>query len=208
MNNEKILDILKEIPLFEGFDREKIEKLASIARVKKYTNDSTIFFKGEQSHSLMIVTKGVVRICKHNQKGDKINIGIFKPYSFVAEAVTLKQAPYPASAYAEDDVEIIYIKINEFRDNFLKDANVSYLIIESLLGKIRMIETNIEINIASSAKDKIYAYYKKNEILKLGLKNYEIASLLGMSPETFSRNIKQLEKEKLLLKIDAGYEIK
>jgi len=100
--------------------------LASISRIKKYNRDNTIFYEGEQSHALIIVAEG-----------------------------TLKQAPFPASAYCETDVKIVCVDMNTFREIFLEDPKVSYRIIESLLEKIRIIETNIEINVASTAKDKM-----------------------------------------------------
>jgi CRP-like cAMP-binding protein len=59
--------------------------------------------------------------------------------------------------------------------------------------------------LASTAKEKIVTFYKRNQSLQLKLKNYEIASLLGMSPETFSRNVKSLEKEQRLKKSKEGY---
>ena len=205
--NQELTTILKEISLFQGLEESKLKELASISRIKKYNRDNTIFYEGEQSHALIIVAEGTVRICKHNSKGDRINIGVFRPYQLVAEAVTLKQAPFPASAYCETDVKIVCVDMNAFRETFLEDPKVSYRIIESLLEKIRIIETNIEINVASTAKEKIISFYKKNQTLNLGLKNYEIASLLGISAETFSRNLKHLEKEKMLYKSESGYRI-
>jgi CRP/FNR family transcriptional regulator len=206
--NQELTTILKEISLFQGLEESKLEELASISRVKKYKRENTIFYEGEQSDALIIVAEGTVRICKHNSKGDRINIGVFRPYQLLAEAVTLKQALFPASAYCETDVNIISIDMKAFRKTFLEDSKVSSMIIESLLEKIRIIETNIEINVASTAKEKIISFYKKNQTLNLGLKNYEVASLLGISAETFSRNLKQLEKEKVLYKSESGYIIK
>lgn len=208
MQRTELKAILREIPLFKGLDESKLKELVSISKVKEYSKDSTIFYAGEQGDSLIVLAEGTVRICKHNSKGDKINIGIFKPFALVAEAVTLKHTPFPATAYCEDDVKIVYIELEAFSEKFISDPNVSYMIINSLLEKIRMIETNIEINIASNAKDKILSYYERSQTLNLGLKNYEIASLLGMSPETFSRNLKKLEKDKLIYKSDTGYEVR
>jgi len=208
MHQTELARILKETSLFKNLDEKQLEELLSISRVKKYKKENVIFYEGEESHSLILLAEGMVKISKHNSKGDRVNIGIFKPNSFIAEAVTLKQAPFPATAYCEVDTTVVFIEIDAFRNNFLKDSNISYMIIESLLNKIRIIETNIEINIASTAKEKILSFYKKNQTLRLELKNYEIASLLGISPETFSRNLKQLEKDGVVFKSNKGYTIK
>ena len=50
-------------------------------------------------------------------------------------------------------------------------------------------------------------FYKQNPSLGLELKKYEISALLGISAETFSRNIKQLIKEEKLQKLDKAYKV-
>jgi CRP-like cAMP-binding protein len=63
------------------------------------------------------------------------------------------------------------------------------------------------MNIASTAQEKILNYYKKNSDSGTKLKNYQIASLLGMSAETFSRKLTQLIREGKLLKTETGYKL-
>ena len=87
----------------------------------------------------------------------------------------------------------------------MHSSHVSYVIIESLLEKIQLLQNNIHLNIEPSAKEKILSFYEKNNKLSADLKQYEIASLLGMTPETFSRNIKQLIKDNKLIKTKSGY---
>ncbi|MCJ7765146.1 MAG: helix-turn-helix domain-containing protein, partial [Thiovulaceae bacterium] len=87
---------------------------------------------------------------------------------------------------------------------FLRDPHISYEIIQSLLDKIQLLQNNIHLNIASSAKEKILYFYQKNQNLSVELKQYEIASLLGMTAETFSRNVKRLIQEGRLVKTPSG----
>lgn len=47
----------------------------------------------------------------------------------------------------------------------------------------------------------ILHFYRENPTLSLDLKQYEIASILSMVPETFSRNIRKLVKEGKLSKV-------
>ena len=79
--------------------------------------------------------------------------------------------------------------------------------IQSLLEKVDLLQQNIHLNIASTATEKILQLYKQNPALTLDLKQYEIATLLGMTAETFSRNLRKLVKEEKLMKVRTGYKI-
>lgn len=70
-----------------------------------------------------------------------------------------------------------------------------------------MLQQNIHFNIATTSIDKILRFYKDNPALSLDLKQYEIASVLGMTAETFSRNLRKLVKDEKLMKVSTGYKI-
>jgi len=207
MRESQLVNILKKIYLFNSLDENKLQELAVISAVYHYDKDSILFIEGELSDSLMILVEGEVKICKHDNKGNKINIGFFTPYALLAEGATLRRTPFPSSAYLETDAVVIKIQLDAFTEEFMQDPHICYEIIQSLLEKMQLLQNNIHMNLASTAKEKILTFYERNENLKLKMKNYEIASLLGISAETFSRNAKQLVKEKKIQKLEHSYSL-
>ena len=205
MRESQLVNILKKIYLFNSLDENRLQELAVISAVYRYKKDSILFMEGELSDSLMILVEGEVKICKHDDKGNKVNIGFFTPYALLAESATLRGTPFPSSAYFETDAAVVKIQLDAFTQNFMRDPHISYEIIQSLLEKVQLLQNNIHMNLASTAKEKILTFYERNENLKLEMKNYEIASLLGISAETFSRNAKQLEKEGKIQKLEHSY---
>jgi len=207
MNKESISDILKNIYLFSSMKNEELEELTSICSIHDYKKDSYLFMKGDISDSLFVLVEGIVSVFKHDDKGNEIIIAFFNPYSLVAEPAILQNIPFPSSAVFKTDAKIIKIKLDTFKNNFLSNADISYGLIQSLLQKIQLLQQNIHLTIATSAKDKILHFYKQNKNLGLDLKKYEIAALLGMTAETLSRNLKNLEKDKKISKIGKNYEL-
>ena len=207
MKHEPIYDILKEIYLFSCLSEDELQELTKICSIHHYKKESLLFMAGEKSDSLLVLTQGIVSIHKHDNKGNKIVIGFFKPFSLLAEAAILKRIPFPSTAMFRTEGSVIKINLAAFEKNFLKNSHISYEIIQSLLNKIQLLQQNIHFNIASSAKEKILHFYKQNPSLGLELKQYEIAALLGITAETFSRNIKQLLKEKKLQKSANSYKV-
>ena len=205
MQTKSINTILKEVEMFTSLDEKDIKTLENISNVYQYEEGSTLFLEGDISDSLMILIEGVVSIFKHDNKGNEITIGYFKRYSLLAEPATLRHTPLPSSASFKTNGAILKIDIYEFEKLFMTHPQISYAVIQSLLGKIELLQQNIHFTIASTAVEKILQFYEKNPTLSLDLKQYEIASLLGMTPETFSRNISKLLKEQKLTKVATGF---
>jgi CRP/FNR family transcriptional regulator len=193
--------------MFSTLDEVEIQALESISHIYKYQENETLFLEGNVSDSLMLLIDGVVSIFKHDNKGNEIVIGYFKRYALLAEAATLRHTPLPSSARFQTDGAIVKIDINEFEKLFITNPKISYAIIQSLLEKVELLQQNIHFNIASTATEKILQFYEKNPTLSLDLKQYEIASILGMTAETFSRNISKLVKEGKLVKSAVGYKV-
>lgn len=193
--------------MFSSLDNDQLKALAAISHIERYQKNSTLFMKGDISQSLMLLIDGIVSVFKHDTKGNEIVIGYFTRYKFLAEAATLRHTALPSSGTFKSDGAILKIDLAKFEELFMAHPRISYEIIQSLLQKIDLLQQNIHFNIASSSSEKILFFYQKNPKLSLDLKQYEIASILGMVPETFSRNIKKLLKEGKLEKVSTGYKV-
>ncbi|MBN2816635.1 MAG: Crp/Fnr family transcriptional regulator [Campylobacterales bacterium] len=193
------LETIKKIPLFESLEKEQIETLASLASIVNFKEGEGLFTQGDICENILILIDGVVSIYKHTDKGDEVVIGYFHRYALLAEAATLRHSPLPSSARFHTDGAILRIPLNEFEKFLLLSPKLSYAIILSLLEKVDLLQQNIHFNLASNAKEKVLNFYAKNSKLAQDLKRYEIASILGVTPETLSRMTKQLIKEGRLI---------
>ncbi len=207
MENKSIKTILSEVKMFSSLKEDELKSLEKMSRIYHYKEGSTLFVEGELNDSLIILVDGVVSIFKHDNKGNEIVIGYFKCYSLLAEPATLRHTPLPSSASFKTDGAIIKIDINAFEELLMTHPRISYAIIQSILEKVELLQQNIHFNIASTAREKILQFYEKNPTLSLDLKQYEIASLLSMTAETFSRNVSKLVKEGKLVKVTTGFKL-
>ena len=199
--------ILQEVSIFSSLGEDELTALEKISHIQEYKEGDVLFVAGDVSTVLMLLIEGVVSVFKHDDKGNEIVIGYFNRYALLAEAATLRHTPLPSSARFQTDGRLIKIDIEAFETLFISHPNISYAIIQSLLEKVDLLQQNIHLNIASTTTEKILQLYTQNPTLTLDLKQYEIATLLGMTAETFSRNLRKLVKEKKLLKVSTGYKI-
>ncbi len=199
---------IKNIWLFSSLSSDQFEKLIELSFIEKHQKNSILFQAGELSEYLYIILEGEVNIHKHDDNSNVITIGIFKENELIGEAASLLHIPFPSSATFISDGKIMKIKTSVFEENFLNDISISNSVIKSLLKKIQLLQQNIHLNIGLNTKDKVLDFYLKNTNLRTKLKQYEIANILSMTPETFSRNLKILVKNGKLKKIkSASYEV-
>ena len=192
--------VLREIPLFESLDEETFAKLSSIARSRSYKKDEILFFQGEEPKELVILTKGVLKLFKTATNDKEIVLNYFTPVSFVAEVALLHRIPYPATATFAADSEAILINYKEFESIFLSNPELARLLILSVSKKVRMLESVIERGLVMDATERVINMIKKSSELLETMRHYEIANILNLSPETFSRILKKLQKEKKIHK--------
>lgn len=207
MTHKFINQTLKEVSMFSSLGEDELKALENISQIVDYKEGETLFVEGETSDVLMLLIEGVVSVFKHDDKGNEIVIGYFKRYELLAEAATLRHTPLPSSSRFETDGKLIKIDIVAFEKLFMLHPNISYAIIQSLLKKVDLLQQNIHFNIATTSIDKILHFYRENPALSMDLKQYEIASVLGMTAETFSRNLRKLVKDGKLMKVSTGYKI-
>lgn len=207
MITKPIHEILQEVSIFSSLGKNELLALEKISKIQQYKEGDTLFVAGEVSTVLMLLIEGVASVFKHDDKGNEIVIGYFNRYALLAEAATLRHTPLPSSARFQTDGSLIKIDIEAFESVFMAHPNISYAIIQSLLQKVELLQQNIHLNIASTASEKILQIYTQSPALTLDLKQYEIATLLGMTAETFSRNLRKLVKSNKLMKVSTGYKI-
>lgn len=207
MEQQNIITILQQINLFSSLSKKELSELATVSHLSHYDKDAVIFTQGEMSKNLMILIDGVVSIYKHDSKGNEVVIGYFNRYALLAEAATLRKIPLPSTARFQTDGSILKISLDGFEKFLLSHSKLAYQIIQSLLEKIDLLQQNIHFNLAATSKEKVLNFYQKNPKLALDLKQYEIASILGITPETLSRNISKLLKEAKLVQSAAGYKV-
>jgi hypothetical protein len=78
------------------------------------------------------------------------------------------------------------------------DPKIAEIFIKSLTKKIKALESFISYNISSNSSEKIAKFLYDNESILINLKQVKIAQILNITPETFSRKVSKLKKDKII----------
>lgn len=199
------MQILKDIPLFSGLNTSALEALASIAVPKTFVKDSVLFYQGDAPKTLYILTHGTLKLYKITNDDKEIILHHFTPTTLVAEAALLQQINYPATAVCTQDVEVLAIEYEKFRDFFLGNATLAGVLISSLTAKIATLEQLIERALVMDVNERILHALKFAPTLFTSMKHYEIAAMLHMTPETLSRTLKKLHENGIITKQEGTF---
>jgi len=195
---------IHEFYFFSSLDEKEKKELEQISRKKNYKKDEILFYKGEEAKYLYLLVSGKVKVYKHDYKDNEIIIHNLMPPTFIAEIANYEEIPYPANCSFETDSEVYVIEYNEFKKRFLYKPEISIMLIKSLTKKIKALENFINYNITADTNIKITQFLYENEEILSSLKQVKIASILNITPETLSRKISKLKKDKIV-ENDKGY---
>lgn len=131
-------------------------------------------------------------------KGIEININQFNPVSLIGEYANFERMPYPATAEFIVEGTALVINYKKFEENFLQDAEVLLSLLKSLTNKVRMLNKFIESTVVLSAEARIAKLILESKEIFEILKHYQIASFLNITPETLSRVLSRLKKNKII----------
>ena len=188
----------KEIELFKELTKEEMKQLFKISSFKQYKKNNILFFEGDKPQQLFLLLDGIVKVYKVDTKGSEIILHFFQAQTLIAETAHMQRITYPATAMCETDCEILEIDYAKFEQNFLRNPNISMKIIYSLSQKIKTLQSVIDSNLTMNTFSRTCKFLYENEHLLSTLSQRKIAAILNITPETLSRNISILKKEKIV----------
>jgi CRP/FNR family transcriptional regulator len=188
---------LQDIPMFSALGETYIKELQNAIHVKRYTKDSIVFYEGDRSEYLHILLEGSVKLYKTSPKGTQIQINRFSAPSLIAEFACFEQEIFPASCEFVSEGAIGLLHFDKLYE-YLNQPQFSLELIKSLTGKVMMLSALVHKETILSSEAKVADLMIKKLSVFNRLKNNEIASILNLTPETFSRILTKFKKEGII----------
>ena len=200
-----IKNTLKDICLFGSLNEKQIDRLSQISSIKKFRPGNILFYEGDEPKNLYFLLDGLVKLYRYDINDNKNILSYYYSQALIAEASTLQRTPHQVSAECETSSTILAVSFNEFEKEFLRDPDVSLAIIMQLVNKVKQL---MNTNMQQTSMQKLANLIFENHELFNKLKNYKIAEILNMAPETFSRNLKKLQANGIISYDNNNFEIK
>jgi len=208
---------IKAVPIFKNLSDSELNEIIFISRHRLYHKGDFIYQAGDQLKSLFVIHQGKIKITRYSDEGKEQVIRILSSGEFLGELALFNDALVSTYAEAIEPTIICLVDNKRLKNLMSKSPTISYKMLNELSNRLEKAEALIEHNNLYSALAKVAKYLldlEVNHLAKLPSTKVNLASQLGITPETLSRKLKELEQKRLIevidnrtLKINNRYEL-
>jgi CRP/FNR family transcriptional regulator, dissimilatory nitrate respiration regulator len=193
--------VLAESGFFKDLSRESLQALAEIASRRELRKRECLFREGQAGHALYLLRQGAVQLHKTAPDGSEVVIKVVQPSEVFAEVVLFEQDRYPvtAVALAASDV-LVFPRTDVYR--LLERPTFRADFLKSLMRKLRYLTARIVALSTDDVEARLFAFLDEQfgdaGRIELPMSKKDVAAAVGTTPETLSRLIRRLRKQKKL----------
>ena len=183
--------------------------LAARSVRKLFSAGELLFSEGEPCNGLHIIARGKVRLFKTSVNGREQVLSVNVSGESVAEIPVFDGGPYPASAVALEETEIVFISRRDFNAYCLEHPEVPLKVLTVVGARLRNLVVIIEELSFTTIRQRLISVLLKlaqsegrktarGIEFQLPASHQELANQLGTVRELISRNLMRLQAEGLL----------
>jgi len=183
--------------MFSSLSEAHIKELYDNTHIKHFSKDSIVFYEGDESQYIHILLEGSIKLYKTTPKGTQIQINRLVAPTLIGEYACFEQQPFPATCEFVTEGAMGLLPFDMVYKH-LNNPDFSLEIIKSLTGKVALLSALVHKETVLSSEAKVADLMMQKLSIFTRLKNNEIASMLNLTPETFSRILTKFKKEGII----------
>lgn len=193
-----IFATLSATGLLSGLPQALIRNLAGISGVQRLAKGSTLFREGEHAHFVYALAEGGVSLISE-ARGENSIIDFLAKGDVILVPPVLLQLPYMVTAKAVADLVVVMIPAAEFRTLAKTELPLATALNELLATQWRLLVKHLTSTRSRDADSRVIQFIvdaagatKGPARISLPGSKRDLASHLGLTPETLSRSFKRL----------------
>ena len=201
--------VLEKTALFSNLSQPELQMLAARSVRKLFSTGELLFSEGEPCNGLHIIARGKVRLFKTSVNGREQVLSVNVSGESVAEIPVFDGGPYPASAVALEETEIVFISRRDFSAYCLEHPEVALKVLTVVGARLRNLVGIIEELSFTTIRQRLISVLLKlaesegkktarGIEFQLPASHQQLANQLGTVRELISRNLMRLQAEGLL----------
>lgn len=187
--------------LFDGLTEDSLQKILAYSLIQDHEAASLLVQQGDTPDGVYLIIEGSAKTLRLNENGEEATIRMLEAGDTCMEAVLFMGGPSPISVQTLTKCKLLMIPEKVVRVHVLDDAQFAVNILRIVTRHYKNAMHQIDAMQIKSPLQRI-GYYFLNRHLEAGHDNLKftlpfkkqiIANYLGMTPETFSRALKQMQ---------------
>ena len=188
--------------IFENLDEASLQKILAHSILQKYETGRLLVQQGDAPSHVYLVIEGSIRTFRIDEDGKEVTIRLLSPGDTCMDAVVFMSGPSPINVQTSEDSQLLMIPERVVKAHTLDDAQFANNILRIVSRHYKNALHQIDAMHIKSPLQRVGYYFLLKSIeagkdtldFKLPFQKQTIANYLGMTPETFSRTLKQLRQ--------------
>ena len=207
---ENAAAVFKHFPLFEGFEEEQLQELATYAQFQRVGKHSSIYKEGTRSGRIYFLTKGIVKIGMHSGDGREVIKHVLHPMALFGElSLAGEQERQDFAASMNQEVLLLSLKVADLQRFMKTDHRLAIRVLNFIGSRLQKAENRLESLIFKDARERIIEFLKDSAnkhgkrigyemLIKHCLTQQDIANITGTSRQTVTSVLNDLKKSNLI----------
>lgn len=207
--NFDIPRFLAVLPLFSDIGSAERERLAQGCQLRRFERGDMIFRVGEPCESFHVVVVGQVKLFVISPTGQEKVIQLIGPSASFAEALMFLGKPCMVNAQSLADTLLLTVQREAVVAELEKDSRFAMCMLAGLSRRLHGLVNDVQAFSLQSGVQRVVGYLLRDQELdgdnadaartvSLPVSKATVASRLSLTPEYFSRVLRELETAGLI----------
>jgi CRP-like cAMP-binding protein len=127
-------EMLADFDLFKGVSKQVLGEISGICEIIKVAKDGFVFREGEKADKLHLLISGSIALrVKLTSRPDSVTVSFISiPHQTIGWSGVVEPHHYTASAFCEEDTELIAIPSTEFINILDRHPEAGYMIMHRI----------------------------------------------------------------------------
>ena len=209
MSAETFAPVLAKLPLFNEIGEQQQSILAKYSRQKSLRRGEILFHSGDVLAGFYVVLSGQIKLTVISPKGSEKVMDLIGAGRSFAEALVFLNKPTPVTAQAVEASKIILVPSEQVKALVESSSSFVYSMLAGLSRRLHHLISDMESYCLQSSTQRVVGYLlaeadKQNHdqvlnlVIELPANKNLIASMLNLTPESFSRALHTLTDAKVI----------
>lgn len=202
-------EFLRTVTLFSSLDDSQLARMLAVFKEQEFRKGDIILMEEDTGKYMYIVLEGRVKVSRVLPSGKEMILAFHEKGDYFGEMALIDGGTTPATVTAMRPTAIAFVGKREFNDVLIKDPTINFALLTTLCTRCRDAWTQIEVLNFNNADARIrtalfHLCQRKGERtdegirINLHLTHKEIADMTGISRETATRVLNNLEHQNVL----------